>query len=368
MILQTVFLSVFLWPVLATSGWLGVYLADSETEVRIAEVIPGSPAEKSGLKAGDVILELNGEGRLTIEAFVARVQSHEAGDRVRLKVRRGETELEIQVRLAPRAEVLGQAPQAVPQRAFLGVGVREEVGGLVVDHVIAGSPAAQAGIAPGDRLLRLHGESVGHLQDLDRIMAGLAPGTQISVNIENEKGSASLIIVLATRSGTSPGFRAAPPPAPPSREAAPLGFASSLPEAQRQARRQGRPLLLVFGASWSPESQAQRRSLRGESLREALEGYVRVWLDTDRAGQLAEAHSVRELPHIEILGPDGQQVYEHAGYLPPESLLKVLRARGSVPDALAEEQLRDALVELERLNESLEELREVLQALLRRDR
>ncbi len=137
MILQTAFLSLFLWPVLATSGWLGVYLADSETEVRIAEVIPGSPAEKSGLRAGDVILELNGEGGLTIEAFVARVQRHAAGDRVRLKVRRGETELEIQVRLAPRAEVLGQAPQAEPRQQ----GNAEQIGDAVPGEQI--DPASE---------------------------------------------------------------------------------------------------------------------------------------------------------------------------------------------------------------------------------
>ena len=53
MLFKTVFLPLLLWPVLAAGdGWLGVFLADSESEARIAEVaqrgeqhVAGHPAE-----------------------------------------------------------------------------------------------------------------------------------------------------------------------------------------------------------------------------------------------------------------------------------------------------------------------------------
>jgi regulator of sigma E protease len=53
----------------------------------------------------------------------------------------------------------------------------------VVGEVLAGSPAAQSGMMPGDRFLRLNGESVKRFEDLQRIIA-LRPGETMSAEVD----------------------------------------------------------------------------------------------------------------------------------------------------------------------------------------
>jgi S1-C subfamily serine protease len=70
----------------ATDGYFSTTLA----QVKVDSVHPGSPSEKAGLKAGDLIIELNGKpikgaSGLVLKKTLARV---EPGDHVVLKVLR----------------------------------------------------------------------------------------------------------------------------------------------------------------------------------------------------------------------------------------------------------------------------------------
>lgn len=76
----------------------------------IQQVIPGSPADKAGLKAGDVIVKLNGK-----PATLQRVVSHHLapGDTVRLHVRRAGREWE-QVVIAAERPARVQGARSLP--------------------------------------------------------------------------------------------------------------------------------------------------------------------------------------------------------------------------------------------------------------
>lgn len=67
-------------------------------------VIPGSPAEKAGLRIDDVILEANGE-RITIDNTLQNlVQRYAPGDRLRLKIWRNGSTFEVNVTLEEKKE------------------------------------------------------------------------------------------------------------------------------------------------------------------------------------------------------------------------------------------------------------------------
>ncbi len=82
---------------------LGVILSDADpvllehlglepgSAVLIQRVVPGTPAEKAGLRANDIVIEVHGQRAGGVERFRALIAEREAGEPVRLKiVRRGE--------------------------------------------------------------------------------------------------------------------------------------------------------------------------------------------------------------------------------------------------------------------------------------
>ena len=85
-------------------GYLGVTVADASPGAEITAVAGSSPAANAGLQAGDVIVAVDGTTVQGASDLVAAVQSHHPGERVRLRITRGETS-------TTRTVTLGSAPQ-----------------------------------------------------------------------------------------------------------------------------------------------------------------------------------------------------------------------------------------------------------------
>lgn len=70
--------------------------------VLLQGVMPGSPAEKAGLKAGDIVISLGGKPIDTLADFSAALKEHQPGDSVEVVVRRGADTLRPRVQLVER--------------------------------------------------------------------------------------------------------------------------------------------------------------------------------------------------------------------------------------------------------------------------
>jgi thiol-disulfide isomerase/thioredoxin len=79
----------------------------------------------------------------------------------------------------------GRAQAAVGQRAWLGVSMAPEPSerGARIAHVVRGSPAAQAGIADGDSLVRVGSTSIARGADVVRVIAELAAGDSVAITL-----------------------------------------------------------------------------------------------------------------------------------------------------------------------------------------
>lgn len=98
----------------ASHPWMGVYLDTVDTQISayyrlavdygaiIMDVVKNGPADKAGIKRGDIIVEFNGEKIETADDLVVRVMRCKVGDRVRLGVVRGDQRLTIEVTLEER--------------------------------------------------------------------------------------------------------------------------------------------------------------------------------------------------------------------------------------------------------------------------
>ncbi|WP_433456009.1 S1C family serine protease [Streptomyces sp. CA-142005] len=64
----------------------------------------GGPGERAGLKAGDVITEVDGQRVHTAEELIVKIRAHRPGDRLRLTVRRDGTDREVPLRLGAAAQ------------------------------------------------------------------------------------------------------------------------------------------------------------------------------------------------------------------------------------------------------------------------
>ena len=69
------------------------------TGIIVQQVYPGSPASKYGLKAGDIILEINGKTVTSAGAFIGEVAAKKTGETINLKVFSGGKEKNIAMKL-----------------------------------------------------------------------------------------------------------------------------------------------------------------------------------------------------------------------------------------------------------------------------
>ena len=85
-------------------GFLGIQAGEGDGGVVIVRIVNGSPAQKAGLRADDVITHVDGKALMDPFAFGSKIRTYRAGDEVEFTYRRGEEEQKISVKLASRPE------------------------------------------------------------------------------------------------------------------------------------------------------------------------------------------------------------------------------------------------------------------------
>jgi S1-C subfamily serine protease len=188
--------------------------------VFISQVMPGSPAAKGGLEAGDIVLKIDGKriwapGQLAETIFKAG-----NGNTVRLMVMREREKKRVDLTVAmlsPQGMGAGNAarqpsavmkPRAIPGEFnwrginvenFVPVGLPERAGsagmkGAEVDEVSNGSAAARAGMKARDVIIKINSRSVGSAERLDQAIRE-AKG-QTSILLQVMRGGRELFVVL----------------------------------------------------------------------------------------------------------------------------------------------------------------------------
>lgn len=66
-------------------------------DAKVAHVVVGSPAEKAGVKVGDIVLKFNNEEVTNFASLTAKVRERQPGERIKILVKRGEEQLELAV-------------------------------------------------------------------------------------------------------------------------------------------------------------------------------------------------------------------------------------------------------------------------------
>ena len=171
---------------------------DADQGAMIARVERGSPAERAGLRAGDVVLAIDGDDVRGSSELRNRIGLVEADRSVTLTVLRGGQRREVTVRVAPLGAA-GSGSELPPALAGATLGgippdhpLAGRVAGVLVVAVARGSPAAGIGLRRGDIVLGVDGIPVTSREELARALAG--GGGEITLNLL--RGNRELALVI----------------------------------------------------------------------------------------------------------------------------------------------------------------------------
>jgi serine protease Do len=184
----------------------------------VQSLTPGSPAEKGGLKPGDIIIGFNGKTIQGTRDLVSRIKTATVGSKVEIKIIREGKVLTIPVVIeeVPAGLKIGPLPQQqqptppqapAPQPSanpLAGVTVSsipremlgnypENVQGVLVTEISPQSPASLA-LQPGDVIEQINGEPVPTPEALQRLASSIGPGKNVVLSIA--RGKVRLFVVV----------------------------------------------------------------------------------------------------------------------------------------------------------------------------
>ncbi len=199
-------------------GWLGVHIQPLTPElikqfnlredygVLLSDIVEGGPAEKAGLKRGDVLIEYDGkkvEGPLHLRNMVA---STTPGEVVSIRIiRDGKTSIfKVKIEELPSEDDL-QAGFRTPNK-FRGIyvkdltdeflrksGIKKKIKGVVIDNIEQDSPAFGR-LREGDIIVEINRRNIESVADFINITSNIRPEQDVLLSVV--RGGSSLFIVI----------------------------------------------------------------------------------------------------------------------------------------------------------------------------
>jgi serine protease Do len=180
----------------------------------VSDVEDGSPADRAGLKAGDIITEVNGSHVIDSADLRVRIAGMTPGSTAKLKVFRDGADRDVNVTLGSQPGQESASTGAGPATADgprLGLSVepasksgRNRTSGLVITDVAQGSAAEEAGLRSGDVILEVNRKAVSDPAEFQKIVRGSA-NESILLYVESssdrgtQKGAARHFVTVQPR-------------------------------------------------------------------------------------------------------------------------------------------------------------------------
>ncbi len=198
-------------------GWLGVVIQEITPDIAeaigvregilVAQVMKGSPADRAGLKVGDIIVALNGRKLESVRDLQLSIMRTKPGTEVILTIIREGKRKKIKVKVGELPEKISEKPRSYEGEG-LGLSLRDltprekarlGVEGVLVVGVVPGSPAYESGLRPGDVIMRVNYNKVSTVREFYRLIEKLKEAGKSKALLLVRRDSNNLYLVLPLR-------------------------------------------------------------------------------------------------------------------------------------------------------------------------
>src|SRR5579862_1150205 len=209
-----------------TRGYLGVQIRDlddglakqfkvPDTGGALAEdITPGGPADKAGLKTGDVIRKLDGNTIPDANQLTAQITNLSPGNVATLDILRDGQPMTLKVTLGERPSNLGAhvgVGGGVQEGALRGLevanltpalrdqgGIPASVNGVIITQIDPNSPAAQFGLQEGDVIESINRQPVRNVGDFNKLATEAKGQTLLRIN---RQGNGVFVVITPDEGG-----------------------------------------------------------------------------------------------------------------------------------------------------------------------
>ncbi len=201
-----------------TRGWLGISVQDISDNIAknlnhknksgalVSDVFKGDPADKAGIKVGDIIIEINGKPVKNTHELLLTIAALHVGQKMNIKAIRDGKEMNFQVIVAERKDNVtaaaersgtghfGITAQEITPEMARQSGISRE--GVIITEVQGGSPADEVGLQPQDVIVQVNRVKISSMKDFNREITKAAGKKGVTLLIK--RGRSSFFVALQT--------------------------------------------------------------------------------------------------------------------------------------------------------------------------
>jgi serine protease Do len=204
-------------------GWLGVMIQDVTPDlaksfglkeakgVLLSDVTEGTPAEKAGLKRGDVVKGFDGHEVENAHMLSRLVAATPPNSKAKLDIIRDGKEKTIEVTIGTMPQkVEGQLPeketawgltvQDITPDLAQQLGLNPDEQGVVISGVSPGSPAGEAGLSTGDVVKEVNRQEIHNLNDYNQALEKAKQDKSLLLVIKRD-GSTHFVVLKSVSKG-----------------------------------------------------------------------------------------------------------------------------------------------------------------------
>jgi len=197
---------------------LGIAMGDEPGDkgVEVEQIHPGSPADRAGVRQGDILVSLDGKAIAHPVDVRQLLHTKRNGDQLQIIVKRNGENKTLSATLVGRESIFGaQGPNQqqfaqqpygfgfpganptyrVERRAWMGLGLEDKKNGVEVDRVYPAGPAARAGFEQDDVITAIDGKKISKSQDVFTALDQAQPGSKAEFTVQRDGKEQKLEVV-----------------------------------------------------------------------------------------------------------------------------------------------------------------------------